>query len=355
MRVGIQGAFGGGNCGDEAMMHVHHKIFEKDADVFLVTNAYKKETEREKYWPYSDRPALISTDKSIPASKSLDAYIIGGGNVFALGFNQLFFSARKGVKVFLSGVGLDGGYYHPVNIGYNEAVKSTLSLCEHIYVRDKKSLDVAKRLGLPDNYKYSPDWAHLLKQDEEYSLSLKSGYACLVIRNSGKKTPDYYRLSVFANKLKSFCKAEGLELVLLPFSKGDEKICVDISRENDITLPEGFVDIFWEPEKVQSIISKSELVVSNGRFHPIVFSATAATPFVYVDFKHSTPPDDKNLRFCEDNQFLDFYGVGESDHEIINRCKGALYTSRNDLLEKSEVLTSLARKSANELFSSICS
>lgn len=251
--------------------------------------------------------------------------------------------------------GSGGGYYHPENKDYNEAVKSTLSLCEHIYVRDKKSLDIAKRLGLPDNYKYSPDWAHLLKQDEEFKFPLKVGYACLVIRNSGKKTPDYYRLSVFANKLKDFCKAEGLELVLLPFSKGDEKICVDISRENDICFPEDFVNIFWEPAKVQSIISKSELVVSNGRFHPIVFSATAATPFVYVDFKHSTPTDDKNLRFCEDNQFLDFYGVGESDQDIIKKCKNALYSNRDDLFSKSEVLTSLARKNADDLFSYVSS
>lgn len=286
-RALLAGAFGQGNPGDEALLCAF--LRELEGCSIVATSRVP------------DQTAAAHDCETVPAvdprsvfaeSRRAGAVIFGGGTVFKTlhpstrrppldllrrGFLLATGARTLGKRVALLGVGateLDG-------LEARFLARGMARACDLLVVRDEESAAILARTGVRPPLRIGADPTWVLSDGLHSNDAPQRSDAVVVALNhhaGGSKLPRW-----LASALRPFSQ-EGIQILLLPWQDApgpldDEVMAAEVHEE----LGSG-AEILPPPRDLADacrVFASSRLVVGL-RFHALVASAVAATPFVAV-------------------------------------------------------------------------
>ncbi len=277
MRIQICGFYGFGNMGDEAILQSimqdlrdHEYIISTSLPIHLF-QGYKK---------IIDKELRLHED----LRTDFDAYILGGGELnWGYGWRQSLSIFANNVPCMNYGVAYNTRYYyseklHPL---YHEFLRHFAA----ISVRDEHSLRLLETMGLKPVLTFDP--AINLKttafECPENKIAVFPRYEDYPISNQPQ-------IDWLVNELKDVAG----DVVLVPCApfnteglKVDLALCEEI---HDRLKGSEILNISpFEPGKFKYFISKSRMVYSGGRYHPLVFAIAHDIPYKFAPTASSYP------------------------------------------------------------------
>jgi polysaccharide pyruvyl transferase WcaK-like protein len=347
-KVIINGFFSKGNCGDEAILQTWYEMFhDKYKIIASVDGQVLNNSDKYKEDLYSSVSLINNNSVSFSTERDVKALIIGGGGLgLGFGVRQLLHSKLRKKKNFYLGVTVhdeffDGDEYF---IDLNRNIFRCFDL---ITVRDKYSEENLKKIFNIDCL-YFPDIAFgLLSEPIEIKTNRK--FISVTIRDYGKN--DEMVILNWIDKIKSFAMKNDLEILYLPFDKGDETLL------NRLGISNLYKEIYWSPKKMKYIISKSEFCFSIGRYHPLVFAISESVTPYYIDIKSDRNSDnkfeyknrDKCFYIMSDNKISQNYLIN-SDIDVVEfeKCSNIKSIS-SEIKEEVEIFKKIIYNELNKI------
>ena len=310
-RIIINGFFGKGNCGDEAILHTwcqklspeYQIVASIDSDLFERPGTFNNNQ------IYKSIDLIHNRRLDIFCREDIKAYIIGGGGLgLGFGIEQWLHASIRNKKLFYLGT-----IVHDEFLIGNDSIyqvnKNFFQSFDYIMVRDHISKrNLKEKFGVDsDNY---PDVAFALNT-EKTNFDLPKKFITLTIRDNG--TNDIDSIKKWLDKIQKFANDKKYEIIYLPFDKTDKLLMESIGIE----IPENYQQIYWHPKNVKYIMSKSEMVFSLGRFHPLVFALSTGVTCYYIQCQES----DYSWRYeneTQDKSFNILNDWGLSKHYLTN-------------------------------------
>jgi polysaccharide pyruvyl transferase WcaK-like protein len=304
-RIVINGFFGKGNCGDEAILqtwydrlsHRFRIVVSMDMDIVNFQKSYIESD------LYKNIDIIHNKRLDIFCRDDIKYYIIGGGGLgMGFGLEQWMHAELRNKKTFYLGTIVHEEFFE---VGENLMQMNRLFFesFEMISVRDRYSNENLKKYFGVDSFVF-PDIA-VGMSTEEIEIKSDRKYVVVTIRDNGENDLEY--LKKWIDKIKYYAKINSYEILYIPFDRTDEVIMTSIG------LNIKYDKIYWHPKKVKYIISKSEMVFSIGRYHPLIFAISSGVTFYYIDSLKSDyiskyiNGKDKCYQLLEDHVLLDFY------------------------------------------------
>lgn len=318
MKIGLVGFFGNHNVGDEAILRAmisQFKMYHEPVKIVVFTDSPDKT--REKY------NVIVFSRKSIThllaGINYCDIIIFAGGSLFQdqtsvlnmfyyTGVAQLCKIYKK--KLIFYSQGFDNLKHFISRL----LLKRAVFLADRISARDYKSINYLKNvLKVKKNIRFVMDTAFLLQpyqKDNQYK-----GYVGV---NFMKDQLNQQTI----NYLIDFQKKTNAELIFVPFNPEDKLVYSIVKKKLNIDiLEEG------DPCALMGYIKQMEMFIGQ-RYHSLVFSAAARTPFVYLG------EGDKGVGFAEivkqkvvstlemsqENSLVEFYKNKEIFKNILTCC-----------------------------------
>jgi len=322
----INGFFGKGNCGDEAILQswydnlspFFHIIASLDMDI---VNCNRPNSDLYK------NIDLIHNRNTDIFNENIAAYIIGGGGLgLGFGIEQFLWARLRNIKSFYLGTDAFGPFYNGDEQLQN-INKNFFQSFKLISFRNKNSCEKLKTHFGIDSLP-NPDIAFNLLT-EEIEIRTEKKFITITVRDHGINDKDL--IKTWIEKIKSFAESENYDILYLPFDKSDEILMkaldLDIKYEN----------LFWTPKKMKYLISKSEMVFSLGRFHPLVFALSSGITCYYIKVVKKQP---------------EFININKKSFCILNDfglCENYLLENTSVVFKKSEGLDILAKQSIKKL------
>lgn len=308
-RIIINGFFGKGNCGDEAILQTWHDRlshrFRIVASVDMDVANFSRPPDEVELYKKID--VIHNRRFDIFCREDIKYYIIGGGGLgLGFGVEQWLHAELRQKKKFYLGTIVHDEFFeveNPADSYLLEINRLFFKSFEMIAVRDRYSSENLKnRFGVDSIV--IPDIA-VSMSDEEVEIKSDMKYITVTIRDCGENDMEY--LNKWIEKIGAYAARNSYDIIYLPFDRTDETLMksmnLDIRYEN----------IFWHPKKAKYIISRSEMVFSIGRYHPLIFAISSAVSFYYIDnmksdytFRYKNGQD-KCYQLMEDYGLLDFY------------------------------------------------
>lgn len=310
-RIIINGFFGKGNCGDEAILHTWYEKLSPEFRIVASVDSdlFERPGNFENNKIYQSIDLIHNRRLDIFCREDIKAYIIGGGGLgLGFGIEQWLHASIRNKKMFYLGTIVHEefliGDEHMYQIN-----KNFFKSFNYIMVRDhisKKNLK--EKFGVDsDNY---PDIAFALTP-EKTNFSLPKKFMTVTVRDNGNNDKD--SIMKWLEKIKKFAKERTCEIIYLPFDKTDKFLLKSIGIE----IPEEYQQIYWQPKMVKYIMSKAEMVFSLGRFHPLVFSLSTGVTCYYIQCQET----DYSWRYdknTQDKSFNILNDWGLSKHYLTN-------------------------------------
>ncbi|MDN3549756.1 polysaccharide pyruvyl transferase family protein [Mucilaginibacter aquaedulcis] len=304
MKISIIGYYGG-NFGDLLMLDTLINLFKQKYDEINILTYGDHVLLRESITDYPEtRLNIVSVKKDLDmkaVKKALDgsmALLWGGGTCFmdqggTGGIKFMLLGFLKGVKIYYLGVGIDSVKKSTTKL----CVRLAVLLSKGVYLRDNKSVSIAKKLtlGLKRNIHYIPDLAYA--NEGAYEGKKKGGYVVYSCRNLS----DYQGLD------NNFVNSSLVDLVIeaarkLNVSKVVNLVCdyevdiADAEQANLIFASKGLeVETVYGNliQKSMKCLHEADFIVT-ARLHPAVVAQTLAVPYAVYDYS------DKINKFVEE-------------------------------------------------------
>jgi polysaccharide pyruvyl transferase WcaK-like protein len=297
-RIIINGFFAKGNCGDEAILQTwydklspYYRIVASiDNDLFI--NSEFKVSE------LYNNIDLIQNRRVDIFSEDIKGYIIGGGGLgLGFGIEQLLHSLswKYNTKKMYLGIIVHDEFFRggQLSIDINKKIFESFDL---ISVRDTESKNNLSNYFNIDALQY-PDIAFGL-DIEETEIKSEKDYIVVVIRDYGRDSK-VENIIKWLDKIKTYADENNYDILYLPFDKTDENLI------NSLGLEIKYDRIYWHPKKVKYLISKSKIVFSLGRFHPLVFGISSGVKSYYINYQESGR--DKCYHLLKDCNLIESY------------------------------------------------
>jgi Methyltransferase domain len=314
----LSGFFGRGNVGDEALLQVQYETFSKYFDIII---SVEQRGAFDGYWnwyPYDQCQIIHQAEQAIFQDPSVIGLHIGGGDL-PLGFNAGQVVAAIGCGKTVTASGIDFGCTYESARKLSPATLQTYLSWIKPSIRSRQGFEMAKEVS--QEVHFGTDWGLQLPVDG--SDNIPEGRVLLTLREfpSDRVTPEL-RDSLLR------C-IEQIELLygkptLVPFCPEDERFLN--SLESTWGLPRELH--WWNPRRMKQLIAKSKLVISVGRFHPLVFSSSTCTPCVFTEWDanvadgqkatSSHKNTSKAMRFCVENEIPYFANLRELTQSLAN-------------------------------------
>jgi len=140
------------------------------------------------------------------------------------------------------------------------------------------------------------DWAIGLATDEAMDVP-SDGAVTVVLREFPRALQNETYVARITRLMDELEDALGRTVRFLPFCPEDERFLEELALAAHRP-----VDVhWWNPRRVQQHIHHASLVVSVGRFHPLVFAANVGTPAIYLEPLPEDPrwpASEKAQRWC---------------------------------------------------------
>ena len=312
-RIIINGFFGKGNCGDEAILQTWH---EKLSNRFRIVASMDSNVVEEKEWEdfdfYSEIDIIQNRRVDIFCREDIYAYIIGGGGLgLGFGVEQWLHTILRSKKRFYLGTIVHSEFFDE-NQDLIDINKLFFKSFDMISVRDKKSKENLKEIFDTESSFY-PDIATALSLEEE---EIKTNKRFITVTVRDNNVNDIISIKKWINKIKNYAIKNNFDIIYLPFDKTDEKLMESLS------LDIKYEKIYWYPKKAKYIISKSEMCFSIGRFHPIVFGLSTGVTSYFINCQEQ----DSKWRYVD--------GDKDKNFEILNDCNSLEFYLTNDDIKK---------------------
>lgn len=272
MKIGLVGFFGNYNVGDEAILRAmvsQFKMYHEPIQIVVFTDSPDKT--RDKY------DVIVFSRKKITHLMAginyCDMIIFAGGSLFQdqtsvlnmfyyAGVAQLCKLYKK--KLILYSQGFDTLKHFISKV----LLKKAITLADRVSVRDYKGMKYVKEeLKVKKNVRFVMDTALLLQpyqKDNQYK-----GYVGVNLMK-GQFNKHVLECLLF------FQKSTNAELIFIPFNPEDKLIYSSLKKKLNIgILEEG------DPCVLMGCIKQMDMMIGQ-RYHSLVFSAAARTPFVYL-------------------------------------------------------------------------
>ncbi len=271
MRIQICGFYGFGNAGDEAILQA---IIDQlgNHEYIISTSLPYSYTAFQNYGKITGKEIRLHEDMRT----DFDAYILGGGNLnWGYGWRQCLSIFSQSIPCMNYAVGYDKRWYYGEKLHklYYEFLKNF----DVITVRDESSFNLIKQINSELNPVLTFDPAITLKEDK---WDCPKNKIAVFPKYEDDNIPNQPQLDWLVQELKNVSE----EVVLIACApKNMENIDVDTNLCNylkDRLKGSSIVDISpFEPRKMKYLISQSKMVISGGRYHPIVFAIAHDIPY----------------------------------------------------------------------------
>ena len=318
MKIGLVGFFGNNNVGDEAILRAmisQFKKYYKPIQIVVFTDA--PEMTREKY------EVIVFSRKKIThliaGVNYCDMIVFAGGSLFQDQTSLLNMFYYAGIaelcKIYKKKlIFYSQGFDHLKHFLSRQLLKRSLLLANRVSARDYRSIIYLKdTLKVKKKINFVMDTALLLQpyqNDNQYK-----GYV-------GVNLMDGQITNRFLNLLIDFQKKTNAELIFIPFNQNDMLAYELLKKKLDIDLLEEV-----DPCKTMGSIKQMEMFIGQ-RYHSLVFSASARTPFIYLG------KGDKGIGFSEmtkqgivspdvkakENKIVSYYKDRAIHKNVLNCC-----------------------------------
>ncbi len=326
-RIIINGFFGKGNCGDEAILQTwHEKLSNRFRIVASIDSDVVEQREYKNFDFYEKIDIIQNRRVDIFCREDIYAYIIGGGGLgLGFGVEQWLHTILRSKKRFYLGTIVHNEFFEKSQelININKLFFNSFDM---ISVRDRKSKENLKDVFDIESNFY-PDIATALSLEEE-EIKTNKKFITVTIRDNDIN--DIISIEKWLDKIKKFATNNDFDIIYLPFDKTDERLM------NSLSLDIKYEKIYWHPKKIKYIISKSEMVFSIGRFHPIVFGLSTATTSYFINcqeqdnkWRYTDGDKDKNYEILNDHDLLEYYLTNDDIEKEFKKNYRAEKISRN--------------------------
>jgi len=310
----VRGFYGRGNCGDEAILQSIYEAFVDKFDICIVTDLHELNLDivRSMY-PYNETRLEHCENRSLFGERNPDktaknvGFLLGGGGLGSgFGFNLYVVAKRYGLKVIHAGTHIDGAFFKGIqkknvpfsgitDVGafsaiidnrkepdhiYNNQMKGILEMADYTAVRNSTSIDICKKVGV-EGVNFRQDWAFGLKANNTESLKDDARRMLVTVREYNSKFSNPHGLRVWEKKIIEYAKKLGMYIKYVPYCKED----MEFLRRSGIDFEGKVLDnIYWNPKEMKEYVKKSGMVVSLGRFHPLIFAISEGTPLISIDY-----------------------------------------------------------------------
>lgn len=273
-KVVVRGFYGNGNMGDEALLQsIMAHLGDEFAYKFAINTLDKPGVLTRE--PYISYPCINSLNRGEVMKDDVCGFFLGGGGLgLGFGYNQLICARRAGKAIIHSGVHIHDDFFSVGDPLMIEASSAFLKLAHMTTVRDRLSLDVMQRYGVPGEW--MPDWAFGLDA-EPWDAPVPDDYIVVTFRS--RPPNDVELITPWLKGVQEFAQSMGLPIVALPYDKGDARLTEKLGYGDSM-----LADLYFDPAKAKHVISRAKAVISFGRFHPIVFALSENVPAFAVDY-----------------------------------------------------------------------
>jgi Polysaccharide pyruvyl transferase len=273
-RLVLSGFFGRGNVGDEAILQVQYEKLKDDFDIII---SVEQRGAYDGYWnwyPYNHCHLIHQAESAIFNEPDVVGIHVGGGDL-PIGFNASQVIAALGCGKKVTSTGVDFGWAYELAARNARPMAETYLSWTQPWVRSLAGYQLAQQIS--SNVHFGADWGLHLTQDEAPDTT--RGETLLVLRE--------FPIHMLTPQLRDSLHRMVCELQhqtgsvrLLPFCPEDERF-LD-SLECTWGLPREVH--WWNPRRIKQLIAQAKRVVSVGRFHPLIFCASTATPCVFTEW-----------------------------------------------------------------------
>jgi polysaccharide pyruvyl transferase WcaK-like protein len=270
-QVVLSGFFGRGNCGDEAILQVQYERLAHSYDIVISVD---ERGAREGFWdwhPYNRCRIVHQGNLAVLGESGVIGIHVGGGGL-PHGFNaaQVVHARSLGKPAFLTGVDARPA----ASAAAATALNHYLGLFDFVSVRSASAWQTMTAFS-PACHQ-GADWA-LALPPEEPAKEARGGVVVTIREFPGDLVSRRYLRDV-ADLLGILGNGFG-PVTLLPFCPEDERFLEHLPMTG--RLPREVQ--WWNPRRMLRLIADSDLVVSLGRLHPLVFAANVGTPAVFAE------------------------------------------------------------------------
>lgn len=296
MRICITGFYGFANSGDEGILQSIVQDIGFEHDYIISTGLpYNRELFHNYKWELNRQGVRVYDIRTNEDVRSdFDCFILGGGEPgWGYGWRQCLSVFGKGIKCMNYAVGYNKRWYYSDKLKkyYYEFLKNF----DVITVRDEYSMDLLAGdseiggIGL-NNVKLTFDPSINLKRKEWDSCPV--GKIAVFPRYEDDAISNEPQLDWIINELEKDKKdkkdkkigVRGEDVILVACApRSIEGVDVDLELckyLNQIMEGSQIIEISpFESGKIKYLISRSKLVISGGRYHPIVWAISEGVPF----------------------------------------------------------------------------
>jgi polysaccharide pyruvyl transferase WcaK-like protein len=288
MRINISGFYGWGNSGDEAILQAIVDDLGKEHEYIISTSIpFNREYWSNYKWALNKNGIKVYDIRSNEDIRTdFDCFILGGGELnWGLGWRQCLSVFGASIKCMNYAVGYNKRWYYSDKLKryYYEFLKNF----DIITVRDEYSMDLLAGdseiggIGL-NNVKLTFDPTINMKRREFDSAdnNISNGKIIVFPRYEDDAVSNQPQLDWLLNELNDISNDIILVACALRSIEGidiDLELCKYLKERLDGST---ILNISpFEPRKVKYLISKSKMVISGGRYHPVVWAIGEGVPY----------------------------------------------------------------------------
>lgn len=276
-RVVVSGFWGRGNTGDEAMLQQIYALLSPQFDVTLSLDRHGAYDGFWNWYPYERCSIVHQLDIApVEPDRAAALHVGGGGIGFSFNGAQVIHALLSNVPVLIAGIDFPSltGDAHLRQKAKAEFFTQNLAF---LSLRTRWSYE--RYMMMSSNAHLGADWAwDLPVGDVPDSSTVDETTVVFVVReeNGPELAPNGGRIEQLASVLENM----GFRCLFLPFSPEDAREMRAYASEERISQ---MCECWWNPPATKAVIKKSRLVLSFGRYHPLVFAAELGRPVMFVE------------------------------------------------------------------------
>jgi polysaccharide pyruvyl transferase WcaK-like protein len=295
----VSGFWGRGNTGDEAMLQ---QIYGFLAPRFGVVLSLDRHGAFDGFWnwyPYERSRLVHQLDIGPVEPDRASALHIGGGGIgFSFNGAQMIHALLSNVPVLIAGIDFPSvaGDAHMRQKSKAEFFTRNLAF---VSLRTRWSYE--RFTMMSSRAHLGADWAwDLPVGDIPDSWTVDETTVVFVVReeNAPELAVEGGRIEQLARQMERM----GLKCLFLPFSPEDARQMKAFASEERIAQ---MCECWWNPQATKAVLAKCRLVLSIGRYHPLVFAAQLNRPVAYIDTPR-IPWQLKITTICDDLKLPQF-------------------------------------------------
>lgn len=348
----ILGYYGFDNSGDDAILKAIVKDFKKlnkDLDISVLSKN-KEKTKREYGIEAYDRFNILEVVKAL---KDTDLFISGGGSLLQditstrsiIYYISVIFLAKilgKKVFVYANGIG-------PISKGFNRFLtKSILNKVDYITLRDYKSYDFVKRLGVKNkNIKVTADPVFSLKEesDEKIDRILKEENIKISKNTIGISIREWKKSENFEKKISNVMDSlieDGYDILMVPFHMPRDNVyskkIIEYSKYSDRI---NVLQKNYNAQELMGIFRRCKLLLAM-RLHSLIYGACVDMPMVGMIYDPKVKAMIKELGVEE---FIDVENFTEEEFlQNIKLTLNNIEQRKNSIIKNTEVQKERAKE-----------